>query len=369
MSQKLLQGFENLTVSREKGLWQLAQVVKSCPELTNAFAYSADKVLSVITGQGYAEEFLAKFNGYLEFYGYCTEYFECVSTPSWVEKPELVIARIQDWIAYDTRNPEEVLVALVDEREKLIEEARSVLSGYPAEVREQFEMLLPRAQFATVLREDHQFWLDCAQLVCMRLIYLEYGKVFTKASSIEAADDVLYLTREEVEENLENMNDLKSLVSSRKEEMKHFATIQPPPALGSFPPGPPPNDVLGRALGKHFGQPIDPSQNTPGTIKGHAGSSGKVIGTARVIKDLTEATKFQPSEILVVESTAPSWTPLFRIAAGVVTDCGGVLSHSAIVAREYKLPAVVGTMCGTAAIKDGQLIEVDGDKGIVRIVG
>ncbi len=76
----------------------------------------------------------------------------------------------------------------------------------------------------------------------------------------------------------------------------------------------------------------------------------------------------QKGDILVSAMTAPPWTPLFATAGGIVTDTGGVLSHGAVVAREYHIPAVVGTMMGTALIKDGQTLEVDGDKGLVRMV-
>jgi pyruvate,water dikinase len=81
-----------------------------------------------------------------------------------------------------------------------------------------------------------------------------------------------------------------------------------------------------------------------------------------------EATALQPGDILVVETTAPAWTPLFATAADIVTDAGGVVSHCAIIAREYRIPAVVGTGVATATIRDGQLMEVDGDAGLVRIV-
>jgi pyruvate,water dikinase len=83
--------------------------------------------------------------------------------------------------------------------------------------------------------------------------------------------------------------------------------------------------------------------------------------------DLTEADKLQSGEVLVCPSTAPPWTPLFAIACAVVTDSGGVLSHSAIAAREYGIPAVVGTMVGTHRIPDGATVTVDGAQGIVRI--
>ena len=91
-------------------------------------------------------------------------------------------------------------------------------------------------------------------------------------------------------------------------------------------------------------------------------------GPARVIRTLAEATKLQPGDILVAETTAPPWTPLFATAAAVVTDTGGILSHCAVVAREYAIPAVVGVGIATDQIVDGQLLEVDGTAGIVRML-
>ncbi|MEA2290392.1 MAG: rifampicin phosphotransferase, partial [Solirubrobacteraceae bacterium] len=76
-----------------------------------------------------------------------------------------------------------------------------------------------------------------------------------------------------------------------------------------------------------------------------------------------------PGEVLVAETTAPPWTPLFAVACAVVTETGGILSHSAVVAREYGIPAVVGAGTATSAIRDGDVVEVDGDAGTVRVVG
>jgi pyruvate,water dikinase len=89
---------------------------------------------------------------------------------------------------------------------------------------------------------------------------------------------------------------------------------------------------------------------------------------ARVILSLADAGRLAHGDILVAPTTAPAWTPLFATAAAVVTDTGGVLSHSAVVAREYRIPAVVGAAIATTVIQDGDLIEVDGDGGVVRIV-
>jgi pyruvate,water dikinase len=87
-----------------------------------------------------------------------------------------------------------------------------------------------------------------------------------------------------------------------------------------------------------------------------------------VLRSLPETGGLEEGEILVAETTAPPWTPLFATAAAVVTDTGGVLSHCTVVAREYRIPAVVGAAMATSTIKDGQSIEVDGDKGIVRLL-
>jgi phosphoenolpyruvate synthase/pyruvate phosphate dikinase len=103
-------------------------------------------------------------------------------------------------------------------------------------------------------------------------------------------------------------------------------------------------------------------------VRGASGSAGTATGVARVVHSLAEAGRLSAGEILVAETTAPPWTPLFGVAAAVVTETGGILSHSAVVAREYGIPAVVGASGATTAIKDGDVIEVDGDAGTVRVV-
>ena len=120
------------------------------------------------------------------------------------------------------------------------------------------------------------------------------------------------------------------------------------------------------AFGKFFGLPPGPSEAAD-TLTGNPGSPGKVQGTAKVIRSLNEADKLDKGDILVAETTAPPWTPLFATAAAIVTDTGGILSHCAVVAREYGIPAVVGTGVATSMITDGQTIEVDGDAGRVHL--
>jgi pyruvate,water dikinase len=145
--------------------------------------------------------------------------------------------------------------------------------------------------------------------------------------------------------------------------MAHFAQIVPPPVIGIPPP---PSDPVEDVLFRFFGGPVDVSAD-PSVINGIAASPGTARGPAKVVRDLAEASKVKQGDVLVCEMTLPPWTPLFSTACAVVADTGGILSHCAIVAREYRIPCVVGTGTGTIQIKDGMILTVDGSKGIVRI--
>jgi len=103
-------------------------------------------------------------------------------------------------------------------------------------------------------------------------------------------------------------------------------------------------------------------------IRGFAASSGVVEGPARIVKSVEDIVKLRDGDILVCQVTNPTWAPIFQKIAGAVSDIGGSMSHAAIVAREYGLPAVVGTGSATSRLKDGQRIRVDGGRGIVTVL-
>ena len=107
---------------------------------------------------------------------------------------------------------------------------------------------------------------------------------------------------------------------------------------------------------------------TANELRGFAASSGVVEGPARVVKSVEEIARLRKGDILVCQVTNPTWAPVFQKIAGAVSDIGGSMSHAAIVAREYGLPAVVGTGTATSRIRDGQRIRVDGGRGVVTIL-
>jgi len=154
--------------------------------------------------------------------------------------------------------------------------------------------------------------------------------------------------------------DMRAEVMTRREQFNRWSQLIPPLTLGA-PPGPP--SPIGMLMS---GKGLRPSEDSS-VIKGFAASAGTVQGIARVISDPRELGRLEAGDILVCRFTAPTWTPAFAVAAAVVTDAGGILSHAAIAAREYALPAVVGTGVGTEQIADGSRITVDGGQGLVRL--
>jgi pyruvate,water dikinase len=283
-----------------------------------------------------------------------------------------VLKNLKDFVAQPDRDLDAELAALAAERERLVAAARERLRGHPRPVVDRFEFLLAAAQQAIVLTEDHTYWIDFRWTSQIRRVYLELGRRLAAAGVLDGPDDVFLLTPEEVRATAEALPrlDRRRLAGARRAEMAYFRTITPPPALGTPPSGPPPADPLNVAIGKFLGAPpaAPASTDEPGVLRGTAGSPGTARGPARVVRSLAEAGRLRPGEVLVAETTAPPWTPLFATAVAVVTDTGGVLSHCAVVAREYGIPAVVGTGAATASIADEQLVEVDGDAGLVRLL-
>ncbi len=366
---RLLQGFDNKTLEVDRSLWELSRKALDASEVCKVLeTHAIPEVVPALEATSAGQAFLGDLNTFLNAYGQRSLNWD-LSLPSWIEDPAPVIKNLKDYIAQAERDRSGELETLVAEREQAVANARERLKGYPQQVTEQFEFLLKAAQVGVVLTEDHGFWIDFQAPYRIRRVILEFGRRLADAGALETVDDIFHLNLDEVRETAaaSPMPDRRSLVADRRAEIEHFSTITPPPALGTDYGPPPADNPIARSMGKFFGGPPPPQEET-GTLKGNAGSPGKVTGPARVLRSLSEADKLQRGDILVAQTTAPPWTPLFATAGGIVTDTGGVLSHCAVVAREYRIPAVVGTGWATEVIQDGQTLEVDGDAGVVRIV-
>jgi phosphohistidine swiveling domain-containing protein len=366
---RLLQGLDNKTVETGRELWRLSRKAREMPEVRNVLEKSAAAdVLGALERSAEGRGFLVQLDEYLEEYGQRGDMWG-VGYPTWAENPTTVIKMLKDYLTQEGGGPEEEQASLAAERERLLAETRERLATYPQAVRDEFEFLLKAAEEGVVLSEDHGFWIDFRSTARVRRVIMEFGRRFAEAGVIERPEDTFHLNLAEIRETAKRFPDLvrKDVVARRKDELERFGKVQVPPALGTPPPGPPPDNPFNRALGKFFGGPPQPPEES-GVLRGNPGSPGVVRGRARVLRALSEGDGLQEGDILVAETTAPPWTPLFATAAAVVTDTGGILSHCAVVAREYRIPAVVGTGAATATIRSGQIIEVDGDAGVVKIL-
>jgi len=196
----------------------------------------------------------------------------------------------------------------------------------------------------------------------LRQMLRELGRRFTAGGLIEKPDDVFWLTKDEVAQaaarldGSEALSPLGMAVSQRKAAWRAARRVTPPMML-------PQMKLLGFDLMElKAGRGRKQKGNT---IKGVAASPGTVTAPACVLHGPEDFSKMKPGDLLVAAITTPAWTPLFARAAGVVTDVGGPLSHGSIVAREYGIPAVLGTGVATQRIHSGQIITVDGSAGKV----
>ena len=366
---RLLQGFDNATLASDRALWRLSRRALAEPEVARALEeHAADGVLDALSATTEGRGFLAALRTYLAEYGLRCEAW-VLTAPSWLEDPSPALAHLRTYLLRPEYDPEVALAALAAEREACAALARERLSGYPAPVRARFDALLRAAQAGAFLSEEHNFWTDRPCIYHARRLFLALGDRLVALGALAQPADIFCLTPDEIRQTAaSSRRDRRALVAGRQAELAYFRTIAPPSVLGAPPPDAPSDDPVVRGVDRFFG--VAPEvQPEPGTVRGSAGSPGLARGVARVARSLAEARALRPGEILVTGTTSPAWTPLFATAAAIVTDAGGVLSHCAIVAREYRLPAVVGTGTATTALRSGQRVEVDGDAGVVRVVG
>jgi pyruvate,water dikinase len=365
---RLTQGFDNKTVEGDRALWRLSRAAPTTPEVRAILSeHAAGDVIPALEQSAASQQFLTDLRAWLAYYGQRLNSAFALGEPSWIEDPTPAIQNLQAYVALPDRRPEMEPSALAAEREQAVAEARAKLADYPQPIVTRFETLLKAAQIGAIVHEDHNFWIDQRLMYHIRRLILEFGRRLAQVGALATASDVFCLTLDE----LQNWRDvpMQGVVQKRKAEMERFSRVTPPPMLGTAPAfemtdgGP-----MVRAMFKGEMAPQATSNRETSRVTGSPGSAGVVRGTARVIRSLAEAGKLQPGDVLITVVTEPPWTPLFATAVAVVTDGGGVLSHSAVVAREYRIPAVVGTGNATSTFRDGQLVEVDGNAGTVCVV-
>ena len=310
-SQKLVQGFDNKTLEVGRALWDLSRKARASDGVREILEeHAPGDVMNALVESDDGRTFTAELDAFLNLHGKRMSDWG-IRHGSWIEDPSPVMVTLKGYIEQEG-DPRDELRERAAERDDVVAAARERLQGYPSDVRDEFEHLLNAASTAVVLTEDHGYWIDFQSTYRVRRVVMEMGKRLAEAGTLATAADVYVLRTDEIAAAVgaSPAADHTGLVEKRKKEMEHFGSLKPPPFMGTDY-GPPPPGLVSTALGKFFGAPVEQTDATDGTVSGNAGSPGKFRGTARVVRSLDEADKLGVGEILVAETTSPSWTPLF----------------------------------------------------------
>jgi pyruvate,water dikinase len=364
-----LMGFDSMPIQAEKALYDLSdwcreeQVLAEYLSGTQTEKLVADFGISTPPPGLDPETWKAwqeRFGEHLDRYGYSI-YDMDFAKPLPMDDPLPILEMLKLFITGQATNPYQRQQKYIDRRESAEQTAHSRVKGLR---RWGYEKSLNWAQSQAPLREDGIAEIGLGYPVLRSLLF-ELGRRFSAANAIATANDVYWLEEREIEEMVDALEgrlpikDVSDLVEERKTLWKAQKSVTPPPQL---PPGKKymgfnMDGVLAGGEGALEGD----------ILKGVPSSPGQITAPARVLAGPEDFDQMQPGEILVAGITTPAWTPLFALASGVVTDVGGPLSHGSIVAREYGIPAVLGTGLATRTITSGQMLSIDGGAGTVTL--
>lgn len=391
-----LQGFETTMFELDRAMWRLSDLAKEM-NLTDIFD-RADQLGANNTNEEKAQA-IKEYMGESELGKVWWDQFERLlerfgrrSTASlfdpyyltWNEDTYPVLSTIKTYILKGGFDYEEHTRKIIEERDKFIEET---IARIPEHDKERFKTALLHAQYTYPFNEDHNYYVEQWTYSELRYAILDCGRRLNKLSIIKETDDVFFLTISELENVLEdlvldrkigiqdNKIGIQNMVDERKKVWKDLHEVKAPPFIGTVPEERVDDPVFIKIWGMTDevirGNAVT-KDRVAGRFEGFPGAPGVVEGIARVIFGYEGFQEVQPDEILVAPFTTPAWTPLFSKIKGVVTDSGGMLAHAAICAREYNIPAVVGTITRgarvTEYVKTGQRIRIDGTNGVAEVI-
>ncbi len=358
-----LLGFDSAPIVAEKALYELAVWCRDVPGLPEALE-RVGAPLPHDAPEGVADadwgRFRARFAAHLDAHGH-TLYNLDFANPVPADEPTPVLEAVRHAIAGRAADPAE--------RQRRMTQRRSMLTGELMDRLDPVRRRMARASLSAAqrwapIREDALAAIGLGWPT-MRALLGELGARLVAAGGIESVADVYWLTEAEAETDAAALDD-GGAVSDHRASIDERRMIWRGQALATPPQYLP---VAGWITWMDSMMPAHTGEQTGPTLKGTGGSGGIVTAPARVLAGAEDFAAFQPGEILVASITTPAYTPLFALAAGVVTDIGGVLSHGSIVAREYGIPAVLGTGVATKRIATGDVITVDGSAGVVHLGG
>ncbi|WP_224450531.1 PEP/pyruvate-binding domain-containing protein [Haloprofundus salilacus] len=346
-------GFERDVVTRiNLGLGDLADVARGHPQVAAALRDGASLTdLEKVKG---GEAFVEAFDGFLDEFGHRSTGEIDLSRPRWSEDPSMLHAVVQANLTdEEVGDHRERIRHLESEAEAAAVRLESLADyGLLGPLRRRYVRWLIRTYRDTVYLREYPKQAAARAFTVWRTALLDAGELLAAEDRLNRPDDVWYLRRDELFAALDG-KDVNVDIAARRREHARDVGVDAPPVLTSE----------GEAVRGH----VDRGTVPEGALVGTGVSSGVVEGVARIIRD-PKVTTVERGEILVAPSTDPGWTPLFLNAAGLVSEVGGPVSHGALVAREYGLPAVVSVPEATKQIRTGQRIRIDGTRGTVELL-
>ncbi len=350
---RLISGLgRNPTVETALAIWDLAQTADS--EVRRVFAnQELSRIPEVLAGSDSGRKFLAHMAEFLKEHGHRAVREFDFSCPRWRDDPTFVYESVRNYLSHppDQATPRQHYEHQQKEHAIAKEELWQALAWRP------LRRLLARKLVRVIeerlpLREAFKFYTLYGAAHARDLL-LEVARRLAERGLLEKPDDYFFLSIPEIERLATGKLEkawVAEQVAIRRRELAQNMRLDPP--------------LIVRSDGK----PVMRAATAGQKMKGTGASAGTVRGPARVLFDPTDGARLLTGEILVAKFTDPSWTPLFLTAAGLIMEVGGIVSHGAIVAREYGIPAVVGVKEATRILRQGELVEVNGTTGeVVRI--
>jgi len=365
----LVMGYNSIPVQAEKSLYDLALWCGEHPVLSAYLQATPSEKLAVqiVDGSqpgdvntGEWQELQLRFAQHLKRFGHIIYELD-FGKPLPLDDPTPMLEMIKVYLHGEGVNPYQRQSASEEKRKQASQMMLDRLKGLR---RWAFRKALNWAQSLAEVREDALADIGLGYPL-LRQMLKELGRRFAQAGAIRQAQDIFWLEKAEVEAGVAGLesglklSDLAATVEQRKRFCEQMKGITPPSML------PPRKRYLGFKVDA-FVAATD-SDQVGNTLKGIGASAGTITAPACVLHGPEDFDQMKPGAVLVAAITTPAWTPLFAMASGVVTDIGGPLSHGSIVAREYGIPAVMGTGVATHRIHSGQVVTVDGTAGIVTL--
>jgi rifampicin phosphotransferase len=346
----------NITSEMGLALLDVADAIRPHPEVV-AFLQRVqdDGFLDELPKLAGGTEARQAIEAYLDRYGMrCVGEID-ITRPRWRERPTTLVPVILD----NVRNfePGAAKRRFEQGRQEAQKKAQEVLERLRAlpdgeHKANETKRMIDRVRTFIGYREYPKYFIISRYFVYKQALLEEAGRL-VQASVLPEKEDVFYLTFQEFRDVVRSNQVDHELIRQRKDAFRSYRALTPPRVLTSD----------GEVIDGAYRRDDVPA----GALIGLPVSAGTIEGRARVILDMAQA-DIEPGDILVTAHTDPSWTPLFVAIAGLVTEVGGLMTHGAVIAREYGLPAVVGVVDATRLIPDGQRIRVHGSDGYVEIL-